>query len=220
MVTRRHWRIALAFVAVSLSLACGEYAHSNPYDPDTDTQITIAGPDTIWSIGELAEFTATVSPPVSGGRGIVWDAIGNADGFVVLTPGIGIGKFRAAHVGAASVSATVGRHVASKRVVVRQRPARVELFCPDLCTALTMTAIGSTRELLVGQYDALGTGLHFTQARADVTYASREPGIVGIVPGTGSPTGVTIRAVATGTTYVTAQLGSWIDSVRVTVTAP
>jgi hypothetical protein len=218
MVTRPRMGATIAAFAAGLTLACGEYAHRNPYDPETGTRIVITGPDTLWSISEVAAYTATVSPAVPGGAGLIWSVADPGNGDQVLGSR-GAGSFQALDVGVANVLASVGRHTVSKRVVVRQRAARLFFFCPNACTSLSM-ANGTTRDLFVGQYDALGTGLRSGEARSPVTYSSRDPGIVAIVPGSAAPTGVSIRAFAPGTAYVLAQLGDWKDSVRVTVFTP
>lgn len=217
MVTRRRMQAAIVVLAAGLVLACGEYAHRNPYDPDTDTRIAITGPDTLWSIGEIAQYTATVSPAIPGGLGVVWAVADPGNGMFVVGSR-GTGSFQSLAVGAGHVTATVGRHTVSKRVVVRQRAARV-FICPAVqCSPLQLGPVGTTRELPVGQYDAFGTPLDGGQPRGAVTYTSDAPSIVAIV--TGSATSLTIRGVGNGTTWVRARLADWTDSVRVTVGTP
>lgn len=211
-------RSAYTALALLLSLACadcGEYAHRNPYDPDTATRITISGPDTLWSIGEIAQYTATVSPTLPD-SGIVWGPlVGNGPTDVIFP--VGRGKYQSLKIGTATVVAIVGRHEGVKQVVVRQRAARVFLFCPRSCTTLAMGPVGVIYVLSVVQYDAHGNALEGTQPRSAVAYSSRNPAIVAIEPASGTPTGVAIRAVANGSTYVRAVLGDWADSVLVTV---
>ena len=46
-----------------IAFACGDpYLHTNPYDPVAPVTITIDGPDTIFSLGQLAQYTATEVP--------------------------------------------------------------------------------------------------------------------------------------------------------------
>ncbi len=45
-----------------LALACGDYARTNPYDAAVPVSITIAGPDTLFSLGEQGHYTAQSSP--------------------------------------------------------------------------------------------------------------------------------------------------------------
>ena len=220
MVTRRRIGTALVVLTSVMAAACGEYAHTNPFDPKTDTRITISGPDTLWAIGEVAEYTATVTPAMIEGTDVVWGPLVGAGSFDVIVP-TGHGQYRAASVGEAPVVAIVGRHEATKSVVVRQRPARVFFFCTgQSCTTFAAGPPGVTRALTVGQYDANGYPLGGTQPRASITYTSGNPTIVAIAPGTGTPLGVSIQTVATGSAFVYAQLGSWKDSVLVTVSPP
>ena len=217
MVTRRRMQAAIVALAAGQALACGEYAHRNPYDPETKTQIVITGPDTLWSIYEVRKYGATATPALPDGGGIRWESEGVNNGSAVLGSR-GSGEFQALKVGEATVIAKVGRHVATKRVVVRQRAARV-FICPAVqCSPLQLGPVGSTRQLPVGQSDAFGTALDGSQPRSAVTYSSDAPSIVAIV--TGSPTSVTIQGVGNGTTWVRARLADWTDSVRVTVGTP
>lgn len=217
MVTRRRMQAAIVALAVGVVPGCGEYAHRNPYDPETETRIVITGPDTLWSIHELREYSATVSPAVPNGGDIQWESEGRNNTSAVLGSR-GSGQFQTLSVGEATVVAKVGRHVATKRVVVRQRAARV-FICPAVpCAPVRLGQVGTTRQLPVGQSDSLGTALDGSQPRSAVTYSSDAPSIVAIVAG--SPTSVTIQGVGNGTTRVRARLGNWTDSVLVTVGAP
>ena len=221
MVNAARPRLAMVTFATLLSLGCGEYAHRNPLDPDADTHIMILGPDTLWALGETGQYTATVSPAMPSGADVVWGPLAGSGAPVDVLFPIGQGRYQGFKLGEGSVVAIVGRHEVVKRVVVRQRGAQVYFACPSGgvggCPSYWMGAVGSTRPLSVAQYDAMSNALGPGQERVAVTYTSRDPTIVDIVPGTASPTGVTIRAVANGSTYVRAQLGTWADSILVSV---
>lgn len=46
-----------------LIVACGDpYQHTNPYDPAYPVEFDIIGPDSVFSLGELAHYTVTTSP--------------------------------------------------------------------------------------------------------------------------------------------------------------
>ncbi len=61
----RTFLLCAAAVAVT-AIACGDpYAATNPYDPDVPVQFTITGPDTLFSLGEAAQYTATTVPAFS-----------------------------------------------------------------------------------------------------------------------------------------------------------
>ena len=59
---------ALAFSAVIVTVAgaCGDpYPATNPYDPETPVEFTVTGPDSLFSLGESAQYTATTVPAFS-----------------------------------------------------------------------------------------------------------------------------------------------------------
>jgi hypothetical protein len=59
---RRGFALAGFAAAVSV-VACGDpYLHTNPYDPDVPVAIVINGPDTLYSLSELAQYGATITP--------------------------------------------------------------------------------------------------------------------------------------------------------------
>lgn len=64
----------LGFFIVIAAIACGEpYLHLNPYDPNTPVTIVVAGPDTLFSLGEVGQYTAQITPAFPD-TGIVWAA--------------------------------------------------------------------------------------------------------------------------------------------------
>ncbi|MFI5233315.1 MAG: hypothetical protein ACHQSE_12475, partial [Gemmatimonadales bacterium] len=89
---------AAAFVAFVVLAACGDpYGATNPYDPDTPVTFTFTGPDTLFSLGESAQYTVQTIPAFSD-TAFIWEVdtvtifrpgIGNAvvDGRTVLLPG-------------------------------------------------------------------------------------------------------------------------------------
>jgi hypothetical protein len=61
--------IAAALIAV----ACGDpFLHLNPYDPDFPLSISIAGPDTLFSVGEVGSYVATFNPAVFADSAVTW----------------------------------------------------------------------------------------------------------------------------------------------------
>jgi hypothetical protein len=70
------------------AVACGDpYAATNPYDPDVPVHFTITGPDTLFSVGEAAQYTATTVPAFSD-TSFVWqtDTIYNYLKYLPPTP--------------------------------------------------------------------------------------------------------------------------------------
>ena len=67
---RQHALIGTA-VLVAL-VACGDpYLHTNPYDPVFPVQFTIAGPDTLFSLGDVAQYSVQTNPAWPD-TGFVW----------------------------------------------------------------------------------------------------------------------------------------------------
>lgn len=49
--------------ALIVAFACGDpYLHTNPYDPAVPVEIAITGPDSLFSYGELAQYTVQTTP--------------------------------------------------------------------------------------------------------------------------------------------------------------
>jgi len=63
----------LAIVASLVTLiACGDpYLHTNPYDPVFPVKMTITGPDTLFSLGEVGQYSLQTNPAWPD-TGVVW----------------------------------------------------------------------------------------------------------------------------------------------------
>lgn len=64
-------RLRMAALAVALAALTGScvdppFARVNPNDPQARYDLTIDGPDSSRTLGELLQFTATLDPPVAG----------------------------------------------------------------------------------------------------------------------------------------------------------
>ncbi len=47
-------------------VACGDpYLHTNPYDPVYPVEFAISGPDTLFSLGEIGQYTVQNQPTVA-----------------------------------------------------------------------------------------------------------------------------------------------------------
>ena len=64
MTATRGGRMAAFAIGVLATVAsCGDpYGVANPYDPDFPVTFTITGPDTLLSLGEVAQYSARTSP--------------------------------------------------------------------------------------------------------------------------------------------------------------
>jgi hypothetical protein len=92
--------------ALTVAVACGDpYRHTNPYDPAVPVDVAVTGPDTLFSIGAIAQF-GVVSTPAFPDTSVYWaldsaahilltagdDSLVNA-GFYIATGG-STGQFR------------------------------------------------------------------------------------------------------------------------------
>ena len=196
----------LAIVCI-LMAACGEYAHTNPYDPATSVDIVIAGPDSAHSIHEDMAFTYQMSRS--------WDGVAPVwvSGSDAILGAIGPGQFQVNGPGTVDVLLTVGAHTGHHRVVVVQRPKHAYLCYFAGCP--TTMPLGGIATLNVVQTDSLGTALLPGQSPAQIQYDVRPAGVLQIV--TTSPSSVQVKAVGIGRVFVIAALGTALDSVAVTV---
>jgi hypothetical protein len=65
-------RLVAAAAALAALIACGDpYLHTNPYDPAHAVEVNIVGPDTVFSVGEVAHYTAQITPAWPD-TGVVW----------------------------------------------------------------------------------------------------------------------------------------------------
>lgn len=85
--SRRHSLCALAVAATLVGLvACGDpYLHTNPYDPVYPVAATITGPDTLFSQGEIGQYSVQTNPAWPD-TGIIWAIDSFTDYFIV--PGV------------------------------------------------------------------------------------------------------------------------------------
>jgi hypothetical protein len=77
-------------VAAVIAAACGDpYAVTNKYDPDFPVQFTVTGPDSLFSLGEAAHYTATTIPAFSD-TSFVWQTDTVYNYLKFLPPGGGV----------------------------------------------------------------------------------------------------------------------------------
>jgi hypothetical protein len=243
MMRRQLAELFGALVAV-VSLACGEYARTNPYDPNIPVEIDITGPDTIFSYAGLAQYSAR-SIPAFPDTAVQW---GSSDS--IALPPAGPGTFKAlstplypatvtilvsALIGHVDTTKTifpkqfpvivpdiVWRHKTNKDVVLTQRVVRIQLRCPDTHACDPLSA-GGQWSVWVDGFDALGHQIvALTSATANpatgtpiATFVSRDTTIASV-----SPVGiraVTVTARKAGTTWIVATRGTLLDSLSLVV---
>lgn len=181
---RRRAVPVLVFVAATLAvaLACGDLAHTNPYDPAVPVTIIITGPDTLFSFGEQATYTAVVTPSfpdtaiewatadtalfrptgastfqllgVPGGPP-VWPATATTTVDVLIGQLDTVKSFDLDSTGPKSLPNITWRHSAYKTVVLTQRVTQIQLRCPNTHACDTLPA-GESWAVWVDGFDALG----------------------------------------------------------------
>lgn len=196
----------LALLCVPLA-ACGEYAHTNPYDPATDVTLVINGPDSAHSMHEYMTFTYEITP---NWKGVVpqWSS---ENGGVVAAAGGGV--FQVTSLGSTYVRLSLGTHVARHRVVTVQTPRHVVFCYAGPCP--TSVALGGVLTLGLVQTDSIGFPVGNVSAQAQVQYNVRPSGVLQVLSGTTQS--VQVQAIGSGRAYVIAALGSFADSLAITV---
>jgi hypothetical protein len=240
---RRVVGLASATVLVA-SFACGDpYRHNNPYDPQTPFEFSIAGPDTLFSIGEFGQYALKSTPALSDTAG-TWsssslDLRPAVPGqFQLWTPPLwpetetvqifnSIGKFDTTVTtslpnGSVAKQITMDRRSLSRTVVLTQRLVRIRLRCPDTHACGTLIA-GAAWSVGVDGFDALDAqiiGLT-NPATNPVTgtpiaiFISRDTTVASV-----SPVGIraaTVTARKSGSTWIVATRNSLLDSLQLTV---
>lgn len=217
--------IALTLAAMC-ALACTDFAHTNPYDPNTEIAVSVVGPDTVISANEVFSLSIASDPPWNNPE-LTW---GYPDPksrqmtyswLQILSPG----KHKVGPVfpggtdGIAVVRFGVlaGPHEAHKDIVFRQRPAGVTFVaCARDCVAY----IGrNARQVVASMHDTSHTVVNYSvpsPSDIDGWITSRDPGIItrgAVAPGT-RDVSVSFAAQSQGSTYLVDSRGGK-DSIRV-----
>jgi|GEM_PF-2524376 len=240
---RRVVGLANATVLVA-SFACGDpYRHNNPYDPQTPFEFSIAGPDTLFSVGEFGQYALKSTPAMSDTAG-TWssssvDLRPAAPGqFQLWTPPLwpetetvqifnSIGKFDTTVTtslpnGSVAKQITIDRRSLSRTVVLTQRLVRIRLRCPDTHACGTLTA-GAAWSVGVDGFDALDAQIiGLTNPATNpatgtpvATFVTRDTTVASV-----SPVGIRAAAVTarkSGSTWIVATRSSLLDSLQLTV---
>ncbi len=243
--SRRSPRALAIALTISIALACGDYARTNPYDPNVAVQITVTGPDTLFSWGEQATYGATISPSMPDSA-IEFGALA---GF--LAP---IGRTATAILTNAqpslypatstvSVDAEIGhldtvetitignttlakgvvvwRHKGSKIVVLTQRITHIGLRCPNSHECDTLSA-GGAWSVWVDPLDALNSRPYGLLADSNpaagspyAVFTLRDTSIASLV--TVGTRVANITAKKSGSTWIVGTQGATSDSLRLVV---
>jgi hypothetical protein len=207
--------MAVAFVA---GCALKEpFERTNPFDPDFEYELSIAGPDSVHTQGERFTMTLESTGPLPPGELFVGWRTSNP---VIVTGGAG-GEFVVLNSSAiyvpVALSAELGPDVVvSKTVYIGQGAATVVLTCPPAPCDDVPYAIGSMIDVHVEMRDANTNVMgQIALQRAQVT--SRNNAVVTPVAQPIGPGYVRVSAAGAGTTWVLIRVDQATDSVRVIV---
>lgn len=228
------------------AIACGDFARTNPYDPAVAVQITITGPDTLFSWGQVGSYVATSAPPLPDSAiyftPLVVTPVGNT-GTAILTnkapplyPTTAVVTFEAMMgrvdtvrtiedslppYSPISIPDIIWRHRGAKSVVLTQRLVRIQLRCPiaHACDALS---VGGAWSVWVDGLDSLSNGISglasSSNPSAGVPIATFLSRDTTIA--SVQPVGIrsaTANARAPGATWIVGVRGSLLDSLRLVV---
>lgn len=200
-------RLVPLAVAV-LAAGCHDFGVVNQYDPRYPMQLTITGPDTTYSTGQVLSFTLATTPAWTGTAPVWSSSVNN------LAP-IGDGHFRVASASFAgntvTITARVGPHQAQKTVKVQQRVASLAIVRRYLTgDTITIDAFEEPFSLEARAYDSAGVYVDLP-ATATIQLSSRDTQVVRVL--SNGPE----SALATGRTWLVASYAGASDSVLVHV---
>jgi hypothetical protein len=235
--------VLVGAAALAVAIACGDpYKHTNPYDPAYPVTVTVIGPDTLFSQGEFAQFSA-ISDPVFPDSSFQYGDTDSSSflpagpaGFVSRNPplypqvrlvnvlaGLGaIDTFVPMAVPGPAQRKVFYRHTGTKTVVLTQRVVSISLRCPNT-HACDPLSVGDTTSIWVDGRDASSAQIiALTSSSANpasgtpvATFVARDPSIASLAPSGIRATIVT--ALKTGSTWIVGTRGALLDSLQLVV---
>lgn len=208
-------RGVLLGAAMVLSLAasdCGEFAHTNPFDPAVAVKITVTGPDSAFAQFDTLHFAITTDP-VYDYADVEWQLSGlqkiDNNGNYRVGPTETYGG-RPARV---TVAVRVDSRMASKSVDVVFPPAGIRVrTCRTNLRDVVITSLGLWIDVCVSLVDARGGVIS--------TNSESPPATVRVLNTSVASAGQfsrTVTAVGNGTTGVIYSYGPWADTLTITV---
>lgn len=205
--------LAAALLSAMSASDCGEFAHTNPFDPAVPVTLSIAGPDSAFAQFDTVHFTVSSDPSYDYAEVIWGGGLQRIDdkGTYRVPPIEGsAGKpFKA------TITVQVDSRVVTKTVDVVFRPAVFRARnCADDSRQVTVDAIGEAIIICTFAYDAHGgfIGRNVEIAPDKLIERSLDTTIVKPSP---FPRGYT--SVGNGTTSLVFKYGALADTVQVTV---
>ena len=148
------WMIGVSTAATSS--ACHDFQHTNPFDLLTpDTELTVLGPDTLFTIGTVAKFSMAgklgpfTDPTALWRSSILNDLNGDFTGTFVLYKAplypVAETAFVAVDIGhyVTAAGASAWTRSFGKNVILTQRLVRIQLRCPATHACDTLNAGGA-----------------------------------------------------------------------------
>lgn len=242
-LVRPRGALLVGAAALAVAIACGDpYKHTNPYDPVFPVTVTVAGPDSLFSQGEFAQYTASSDPVFPDSSFEFGDSDSTSflpagpAGFVSRDPplypqvrlvnviaGLGaVDTFVPKAVPGPAQRITIFRHAATKTVVLTQRVVKISLRCPDTHACDTLS-VGDTTSVWVDGRDANNAQIiALTSSSANpptgtaiATFVVRDPTIASLTT-TGIRASI-VTALKTGTTWIVGIRGTLLDSLQLVV---
>lgn len=229
-IVKRRSVALIVFGALIAAFACRDYKHTNPFDPLAPDELTIVGPDSLFSAGEFATY-AIQSVPAFTDPTAQWGSSSPND----LTSSEGTGTFELfgapLYPVAETVMVTVAighyntatgsawRRTYARTVILTQRLVRIKLRCPDTPACATLAA-GGVWSLWIDGFDAGGGQIirlaypttNPTTGTPVATFVSRDTTIAAV-----TPVGVrvaSVTALRSGSTWIVATRVALLDTLR------
>ncbi|HEY2849771.1 MAG TPA: hypothetical protein VGI97_07830 [Gemmatimonadaceae bacterium] len=230
---RQRWAALIGFTALVAVFACNDYRRTNPFDPEVRPEslhVVVVGPDTLFTIGQTAEFTLGGTPvftdpterwAASNRYELDGEGTGTFDLFTApLYPAtdavevtVGIGHYITPNGASAWIRTFF------KEVVVTQRLVRIQLRCPDT-HACDAQAAGGTWSIWADGFDKGDreiVGMEVLSANPArgtpiASFASRDPSIAAV-----AAVGIraaNVSALRSGTTWIVATRVALADTLR------
>jgi hypothetical protein len=213
----RHRRGALLAITVLLTISvsdCGEFAHTNPFDPAVPVNVTITGPDSAFAQFDTLHFALTTDPAYDYAD-VQWEMSGLQRIDNSGTYRVGAIENYAAKPITVTVTARVDSRTASKTVNVVFRPAVFRARnCVDDSRSLTLDALADFIFVCTAAYDRHGgfIGKNVEIAPDQLVEQSLDTTIV-----KRSPSARIYTTVGNGTTSLVFKYGALADTMQVTV---
>lgn len=219
-------RKPVPLAALAFAAACAlepPYERTNPFDPGSNVEMRLVGPDSTHAMAERFRLTIDAEPPLPDARRyIVWRSadtlvVPDGDGwFIVRTS-----TSRYVNV---ALSASFDEVVVAKTLAIGQSVDTVRISCAPWtqafvpCDAMPL-APGATRALHARIVDPGGILIREpAYAIGRATFISRDPSVVSAGPVLPNAAGTYwVAGVGTGSTWVVLRVDRAVDSARIVV---